>query len=165
MKNLLSVLALTVVLSACGEKPAQETSDKPATQAEVAQSVTKEGAIADYMALKNAFVQTAVDAAQEAAKNLVESLKAEDMDEATINAASIIMTSDDIEAQRAAFKTITDNMVSKIKESGTETGVYVQYCPMAFGNTGASWLSLSEDIKNPYFGDKMLTCGKVEEKL
>ncbi|MEQ9299478.1 MAG: DUF3347 domain-containing protein [Cyclobacteriaceae bacterium] len=165
MKNPFSVLALTVVLSACGEKPAQESSEKAAPQAEVAQSATKEGAIADYMALKDAFVQTAVDAAKEAATNLVESLKAEDMDEATINAASMIMTSDDIETQRAAFKTITDNMVSKIKESGSEAGVYVQYCPMAFGNTGASWLSLSEDIKNPYFGDKMLTCGKVEEKL
>jgi hypothetical protein len=165
MKNLLSVLAMTVVLAACGEKPTQETSEKAAPQAQTPQTATKEGAIADYMALKDAFVQTAVDAAKEAAANLVESLKAEDMDEATINAASMIMTSDDIEAQRAAFKTITDNMVSKIKESGSEAGVYVQYCPMAFDNTGANWLSMTEDIKNPYFGDKMLTCGKVEEKI
>jgi Cu(I)/Ag(I) efflux system membrane fusion protein len=36
---------------------------------------------------------------------------------------------------------------------------------MAFNNEGAYWLSDSEQIRNPYFGDKMLTCGVVKEKL
>lgn len=163
MKNLMCVMVLAAMLVSCGDNKPKESAS--GTAEEAAKVVSKQGAIQDYMALKDAFVNTAVNAAKEAAKNLVASLKAENMDEATINAASVIMTSDDIETQRAAFKTITDNMVSKIKESGAEAGVYVQYCPMAFDNTGASWLSLSEEIKNPYFGDKMLTCGKVEEKL
>lgn len=165
MKNLLSVLALTVMMAACGEKKTMEATESMAEVAETPQSASKQGAIQDYMALKDAFVNTAVEAAKSAAEKLVNSLKAENMDDVTIEAASIIATSNDIEEQRAAFKTITDNMVTNLKNSGTEAGVYVQYCPMAFDNTGASWLSLSEEIKNPYFGDKMLTCGKVEEKL
>jgi Cu(I)/Ag(I) efflux system membrane fusion protein len=32
---------------------------------------------------------------------------------------------------------------------------------MANNNSGADWLSLEKVIKNPYFGDKMLTCGSV----
>lgn len=31
-------------------------------------------------------------------------------------------------------------------------------------NEGAYWLS-DQQIRNPYFGEKMLTCGSVEEKL
>jgi hypothetical protein len=36
---------------------------------------------------------------------------------------------------------------------------------MAFNNTGGFWLSDSKTIRNPYFGDKMLTCGQVRETL
>lgn len=41
--------------------------------------------------------------------------------------------------------------------------VYKQYCPMAFNNDGASWLSAESVIRNPYFGSKMLNCGKITE--
>ena len=36
---------------------------------------------------------------------------------------------------------------------------------MAFDNQGAYWLSNAKQIRNPYFGEKMLTCGEVKEKL
>ena len=41
---------------------------------------------------------------------------------------------------------------------GAET-VYVQFCPMAFDNNGAKWISEKEQVTNPYFGDKMMECG------
>jgi len=44
-------------------------------------------------------------------------------------------------------------------------GVYHQYCPMAFNDKGAYWLSAESDIKNPYFGNKMLGCGEVRDSL
>lgn len=42
---------------------------------------------------------------------------------------------------------------------------YVQYCPMADNENGGLWLSRKDDIKNPYFGDAMLTCGEVLEEI
>jgi hypothetical protein len=45
------------------------------------------------------------------------------------------------------------------------TTAYYEFCPMAFNNSGAYWLSDNAVIRNPYFGDKMLTCGSVEEEL
>jgi Cu(I)/Ag(I) efflux system membrane fusion protein len=36
---------------------------------------------------------------------------------------------------------------------------------MAFDNKGAYWLSNVSEIKNPYFGEKMLTCGSVQDSL
>ena len=43
--------------------------------------------------------------------------------------------------------------------------LFIQYCPMAFGNQGATWLSAEGSVMNPYFGDEMLTCGVVRETL
>jgi Cu(I)/Ag(I) efflux system membrane fusion protein len=34
---------------------------------------------------------------------------------------------------------------------------------MAFKDKGAFWLSGEKEIKNPYFGEAMLTCGEVKE--
>ena len=66
-----------------------------------------------------------------------------------------------IEKQRLAFADFSDALYSAIKMFGT-TGetIYYQYCPMARDNKGAYWLSAVEEIKNPYFGDAMLTCGE-----
>jgi Cu(I)/Ag(I) efflux system membrane fusion protein len=75
-------------------------------------------------------------------------------------------TSKSIEQQRAIFETISDNMyelVASMKPAGVAT--YKQYCPMAFNDKGAYWLSDTSYIQNPYFGKKMLICGEVQETL
>jgi len=36
---------------------------------------------------------------------------------------------------------------------------------MAFKGQGATWLSRSKEIKNPYFGAMMLNCGRIDEKI
>jgi Cu(I)/Ag(I) efflux system membrane fusion protein len=43
--------------------------------------------------------------------------------------------------------------------------IYLLHCPMAFNNTGADWLSNATEIKNPYFGKDMLTCGEVRDSV
>lgn len=42
---------------------------------------------------------------------------------------------------------------------------YHQYCPMALNEQGADWLSTSPKIENPYFGQKMLTCGELIDTI
>jgi hypothetical protein len=36
---------------------------------------------------------------------------------------------------------------------------------MANKGKGANWLSLENKVKNPYYGSRMLSCGKVVETL
>jgi Cu(I)/Ag(I) efflux system membrane fusion protein len=43
--------------------------------------------------------------------------------------------------------------------------VYYQFCPMMNNNKGAYWLSETSDIRNPYYGDAMLTCGETKDTL
>jgi hypothetical protein len=77
-----------------------------------------------------------------------------------------MQASDDIEVQRKAFSDLSDNLYKTIKAYGLGgTNAYYEFCPMAFDNQGAFWLSSEDKIRNPYFGDKMLTCGEVKEKL
>ena len=82
------------------------------------------------------------------------------------NAASAIIKANDINAQRDQLGTLTQSVYALNKAFGAnETALYRQYCPMANNNKGGYWLSSEKEIRNPYFGDKMLKCGKVAETL
>ena len=77
-----------------------------------------------------------------------------------------IESGSDIEKQRLAFADFNDALYSAIKMFGVvnET-VYYQFCPMARNGAGAYWLSAVKEIKNPYYGEAMLTCGENKEVI
>ena len=75
-------------------------------------------------------------------------------------------SSKDIEEQRKQFEQITEVLVKVVRAFGTNQGrLYLQYCPMAFNDQGAYWLSMDSEIRNPYFGDEMLTCGITKDSF
>lgn len=68
----------------------------------------------------------------------------------------------DIAHQREHFAKLSNNMYALIfnfKANNSEA--YLHYCPMK----KASWLSDSKDVRNPYYGKKMLDCGSVKATL
>ncbi len=72
----------------------------------------------------------------------------------------------DLEGKRTSFQMVSDMLFDLVKTTGLKgKTVYRQYCPMAFNDQGAYWLSDKEEILNPYFGDKMLHCGDVTDTL
>lgn len=71
-----------------------------------------------------------------------------------------------LEEQRVQFEPLSNALYLVLTDIGAGTKpVYKQYCPMAFDDKGAFWLSDNEEILNPYFGDAMLHCGMVKEVL
>lgn len=71
-----------------------------------------------------------------------------------------------IEAQRRQFGFFSNLLIEALQALGHEQGTYyVQHCPMAFDDDGADWISAEEEIRNPYFGDRMLKCGLVEAEI
>jgi hypothetical protein len=86
--------------------------------------------------------------------------------EGNINAllkdATAISELKDINKQRARFANLSDNMamLAKVVKFSPEP-IYQVYCPMRKAN----WLSSEKDIKNPYYGSSMLTCGKVVDTI
>jgi len=164
MKMMIYTALLLPALMACsGGKSEKSTAQEEPVSEQVTQQEPR--TINTYMELKDALVQTDATVAQQAAEKLRKALADEQMDASIIEAANSIALSEDIKEQRTHFKVITDGLIASLKGNELTDGVYVQYCPMAFDNTGASWLSVSEEIRNPYFGDKMLKCGKVTGEL
>ena len=76
-----------------------------------------------------------------------------------------IAETNDIKHQRDHFMTLSKEIYSLMKVSKSDVQVYYQFCPMANGGKGANWLSKENEIKNPYYGSMMLTCGKTVETI
>ncbi len=71
-----------------------------------------------------------------------------------------------IEQQRKQFQILSDNLIVMVRNfDKVDDKLFVQYCPMADDNKGASWLSKEEQIRNPYFGEVMHRCGSVKEVI
>ena len=86
--------------------------------------------------------------------------------EALEQKADLIMASaDSIARQREQFSVMSKTLYDLVKGFGTTKTLYQDHCPMYNNNKGASWLSETEDIKNPYLGQSMPDCGTVEEQI
>ena len=79
--------------------------------------------------------------------------------------AEHISETKEITRQREYFMSLSKNLYALLKVSKSETTIYYQFCPMANKGKGANWLSLENKVKNPYYGNQMLTCGKVVETI
>ena len=133
-----------------------------------------------YFELKNNLVQDNFEGAVQSAKNMSNVLNQINMGIFTEDAHMIWMkyqpnlkdglthidhmqTIDDL---RDEFINISKAMIALSESFGSMNGkVYVQHCPMADHNKGADWLSMDKEIKNPYFGSAMLTCGEIKETI
>lgn len=72
----------------------------------------------------------------------------------------------DIEQLRKAFQTVSTIMIEMANRfKPLDETIYVIHCPMADNNKGADWLSAEKEIRNPYFGSSMLTCGEVTKEI
>jgi hypothetical protein len=119
-----------------------------------------------YLHLKDALVASNAVDAKKAAEDLQKSLSGIVESKSTTDAAKAVSSSSDLNQQRKAFSTLSNAMTTLVKTSKLSSGtLYIEYCPMANNNEGAFWLSNEKEIKNPYFGDMMLTCGSVKETI
>jgi Cu(I)/Ag(I) efflux system membrane fusion protein len=134
----------------------------------------------EYLNFKDALVADNLAEAQSAANELKAKLDAVNMSIFTgashnawmdhssdlKNALQHVQHLKDIEAVRKAFQQVSEGMIDLTKAfNPLEKTLYVQFCPMADNNKGANWLSTEEEIRNPYFGEAMLTCGEVKSTI
>lgn len=123
----------------------------------------------NYLNIKTALATDNSDEASKAANNFIKSASMVDfkvLSEGNLDVlrkeASMIAESRSIEAQRESFGQLSNNMIALTKQfKMADQSVFIQYCPMA----EASWLSAEKEIRNPYYGKSMLTCGSVKSVL
>lgn len=71
----------------------------------------------------------------------------------------------DLAKQRLVFVSLSEEVYKLAKSSKPALPVYQQKCPMFNGGKGATWLSLNKEVKNPYYGAQMLTCGSTIQTI
>ncbi|GHE75328.1 MULTISPECIES: DUF3347 domain-containing protein [Roseivirga] len=155
MKKLIVTLTIIGLMSACGGKTEQNSSTS------TPKAEQKKAPVEAYLSLKDALVATNSEEAAEAAKAFMAVTK----DERLVSPLKQIAATSEVEDQRKAFETLSMAMYEIVKAGNSETVLYKQYCPMAFNNKGAYWLAAESEVNNPYFGDVMLHCGRVEETI
>ncbi|HTN07298.1 DUF3347 domain-containing protein [Agriterribacter sp.] len=190
MNKLIYVIAV-LFLFACksNEKKAATNTDEPPVATVTAHSAafdaSFENVLNRYYALRDALVASDTVAANQATALLIQSADNLKLDELkSIDTNNIIIPTAQtytggisseskgllgetgIDGKRKAFQMISGNLfdLTRTVRYGKEK-VYLLHCPMAFNDAGADWLSSSTEIKNPYFGSKMLTCGTVKDSV
>ena len=81
------------------------------------------------------------------------------------NAEHIGANADRIAHQREHFEMLSKDVYDLVKKFGAGQTVYQDFCPMYNDGKGATWISEIKDIRNPYLGKKMPTCGSVKEEI
>lgn len=161
---LLISFAIIAGLSSCGLE-GEKTADSNTGNNETT------GLSAVYQSYLTVKENLANDNPEEAKKN-AEKLKQKiensqiENKEALSGSASQIASTTDITAQRQSFATLSEQFVQVVKNNPDAVDkAYIQYCPMALNDQGAVWVSNTEEIRNPYMGQKMLECGSTKETI
>jgi len=153
--------------------PESKTMDVPQAFREQITAVAKA-----YFEVKNALVNDNAETAQKVVGKVTGALTKVDMGllegdahrhwmallKQLQEAAKMISETADIEKQREHFTMLSEAILETTESYGLEIDItYRQFCPMAFDDKGAYWLSESDEVLNPYFGDMMLRCGEVKQ--
>lgn len=140
------------------------------------QDAKAEKILTDYFNLKDALVGDDNSKAKELGATLANTLGSFDassysesqqgelneiIEDATEHAEHI--GESDIKHQREHFKMLSKDVTDMVAITGTNMKLYEQFCPMYDG--GSAWLSMNEEVRNPYYGSSMLTCGKVQREI
>lgn len=179
-----SILALS--FAACNSTGSKQTNNNDSTQASVTSTPVAatdaepaDGILTGYLNLKNSLT---ADNGSDAAKNGQEILDAvSKFDSSSLtpeqkktflglvgdikeNSQHISVNGDKVHHQREHFEMLSKEMYDLIKSVGSNKTLYLDSCPI-YDNGKATWLSEIKEIKNPFLGKKMDTCGAIKETL
>lgn len=164
----------SLVSKTVNKEPAQTDNTDSKAKASMEEMVTQ------YLQIKNALANDNGQDAASAGNAFVESMGKMDKtafspsknkiwedlsDDAKEMAEHIGKNAGKLEHQREHFDMLSKDMYDMVKAFGAGRPLYKDFCPMYNDNKGAIWLSEIKEIKNPYLGKNMPTCGSVKEEI
>lgn len=136
--------------------------------------------LTEYLAMKDALIIDNLEEAKKAGTNILKTIEGVnmslfigeshsvwmDLSSDLKNALQHVQHFKTLEEVRGPFQQISNRMIElETSFNSTDETLYVLHCPMANNNKGADWLSNSKEVKNPYYGQSMLTCGVVAKEI
>lgn len=179
---------LALALSACNSTGSKQTNN---TDSSTMQSATTsvpaptpdakpaDGILAGYINLKNSLAEDNGSDAAKCGQEILDAVSKFDnsslapeqkktflglVGDIKENSEHIHENADKIAHQREHFEMLSKDMTDLVKSVGTNKTLYVDSCPM-YDNGKGTWLSEIKEIKNPYLGKKMDTCGAIKETI
>ena len=150
----------TVAAPVVSETPSGQ--EAKATGKEEAKNFSIAPIVTDYLSLKNAL----------ASDNDMKTIPAdkhkefmEIFESAKENAEHIGENAGKIDHQREHLASLSEDLKDLVSLFGTSQTLYQDHCPMFNDGKGAVWFSENKEIKNPYYGSKMISCGKVQQTI
>ena len=191
MKNLLIAITSGFTLIACNSNSDKSTTASKDTSVtgNVVDTTTAttnpstfsiKEIVGNYLELKNALTNDNGKDAATAGKAIVANLNSLDvnvlpadkkqafLDVATgakEHATHIGDNAGKLEHQRKHFDMLSQDMNELLKTFDAGQKLYQVFCPMYNNGKGAIWISESKQIRNPYYGSEMLTCGEIKKEL
>jgi hypothetical protein len=116
----------------------------------------------NYITVQGALAQDSLKGVSTAATAMAKAIHGDSLKMLSpklVQQAEALAKSKDLPTARDAFKSLSESLISYLKEQKVPAGAYyVAYCPMA----KASWLQTSKTIVNPYMGTSMVHCGPIK---
>lgn len=172
-----SIIALTFSLLSFGKADNTVNTDNGFFEIPVINQASSTTAIInEYLKIKNALVKSDSKNAALSAEALTKSIDAvavEDLpapqkaswseitEKAKKAAKSIVAANGKLDKQRKAFHELSQSISELITGFGTTQKLYLDFCPMY--DDGSVWISETKNIKNPYYGAQMMSCGTIRK--
>lgn len=190
MKRMILFSALFVLVASCGENKDEQSADSPAIVQTLGPSAHSDsfnlafGAMLDaYFQLKEQFIRENDTLVAARANDMIHAISATSFQVKEISDSTVVSTAlnytgsltaelngllkeKGLDEKRKSFQLVSEQLYDLIRTVRYDREVvYHQYCPMAFNDAGAFWLSNSSQIRNPYLPKTMLICGEVKDSL
>src|SRR6187402_1248517 len=180
---------LSLLLAACGSSDEKAKEQLILPQAPLTKSANSDSfnlsfgkLMTDYYALKEGFVAEKDSVIAQSARSMIVSvdslqlkaLKADTNLVATALTYTLGISAElkgllgekKIEGKRKSFQIVSDQLYDLVRTVQYDREVvYLDYCPMAFNDQGANWLSNTATIRNPYIPAKMISCGEIKDSI
>lgn len=186
------ILSLSIIVFAACNTGAGSSNTGKTSNTDTARAVTTsaavpkpgvsvKGIVDGYLHLKNALTADNGNEAAAAGKEILAAMSKIDVntmdadqkkgyanvaDDIKENAEHISNNAGKIAHQREHFEMLSQDIADLVKVfgNGGQT-LYKDFCPMYNDGKGATWISETKEIKNPYLGKAMPTCGTMKEEL
>lgn len=131
--------------------------------ARVQASDAMEAIVKSYLDIQKQLADDKADGVKPAALAIGEqALRMGAAGEGIVTSAKAVANAADLKAVRQAFGDLSDAVIAAGKAEGWKDvqDVKIAYCPMV----RKFWVQKEPEIRNPYYGKSMLTCGEFKAK-
>ena len=117
--------------------------------------------LSSYLEIQAQLAADKIDGIKTPAAEIAKNAAQLDGGEDIIASAKELERAGDIKKARTAFGKLSTAVIAAVESSSDDVvgGVKVGYCPMV----NASWLQKDGQVRNPYYGSAMLTCGELKD--